>query len=124
MKERLANYSGTPYAVSIQPSGEAIDFERQLVEVLLEAGWKQQSVPNAAYYILPGQPKIGLVSLTGIAIYIDLNLSDLFEATAALKAALEKEGFTVDAKRIIDGTEDVKDAIHVYVGEKPRSHEK
>lgn len=116
----LGQYSGTPYVISIQLSGEVIDFERQLVEVLAKAGWKQRPMPHGITYTVPDQPPLGLVSLTGISIYVDESRPDLFAAVNALKGALETEGFVVDGKRIIDGSEDVKDAVHLYVGEKPR----
>lgn len=124
LQARLVAFTGTPFAVSIQTSGEAIDFERQLVDVLAASGWAQQAIPAAAFYTIPGQPRLGLVSLTGISIYVDQSRPDLFGATAAIKDALLREGFEVDAKRIIDGSEEVKDAIHIYVGEKPRLNRK
>lgn len=124
-KQRLVNslktFAGTPFAVSIQTSGEALDFERQLVDVLRESGWRQQPTPSGTVYTVPGQPALGVVSLTGIAIYIDDGKSDLFPAVMAASSALKREGFAIDAKRIIDGSEAVKDAIHIYIGEKPRS---
>lgn len=121
IKKSLMSFSGTPFVISIQTSGEALDFERQLVDVLSDAGWLQQGTPNTMQYTLPGQPPLGIVSLTGITIHVDEGRADLFSATKAAQIALEAEGFPVDAKCIVDGSEDVKDAVHILIGEKPRS---
>lgn len=118
----LRSFEGTPYVFSVQGSGEAVALMEQIGVVLTDAGWVRRpfTSPGNPIFTSPGKAPAGLVSFVGLSIYVDNKITRLHPATVALRAALTSAHLQADARRIVDNTEDIKDAIHIYVGEKPR----
>jgi hypothetical protein len=122
LTKALTTFSNIDFVLTVQDDAEAIAFAIELADVMTDAGWKwlPYTMGNPVYTI-PGKPSMGLSALEGVEVYIDDSLTSKWGLpTQMLVNELQSFGITANGRRIIDGTEPVKTAIHVYVGQKPK----
>jgi hypothetical protein len=117
----LSNFKDVPFVISVQQDPEPLALALQLGDALNNAGWHWVSYPpNGPAYLIPGKPAMGLSVTSGVHIYVDEAKEEQWRfAINALLMGLRTANIVADATKIIDGTEPVKDALHIYIGQKP-----
>jgi hypothetical protein len=123
--DKLKQFSGTEYDITVSSiDPEILDFVLTLELVLSTAEWVELDWKGNAEKLIRGgkQPLIREgVSVTNVVIGVQLDQPPkLFEFALALSDALEAEGVTATAKRLIrhEMSSTNANAIHIMVGRK------
>lgn len=123
--DKLKQFSGTEYDITVSSlDPEILDFVFTLELVLSTAGWTELDWKGTGETLIRGgkQPLVRLgVSATNVLIGVHLDQSPkLFDFALALSDAIEAEGVTATAKRIIghEMSSTNANAIHLMIGRK------
>ena len=118
--EAMSPFAGVGFVFSVQTDPEPIALMEQIGKVLTDAKWQWLPAEGPIVWTSPGKPQASIIAFSGISIQIDDSLTaQVGPAVIALNEALNEVGIESSTKRIVDGTEPVRTAIHIYVGKKP-----